>query len=95
MKTVTLSIPTKAWDLLEETLQMDSVSIAFSPCLRKSITKALKSVAMIETPRVLVEVLGGVANVEHDPGVEVEIVDYDDTPDARPSMLFQRLLDTT
>lgn len=44
----TLRIPKTAWELLRETLEMDTKSKAFDPSLRKQITAALNSV--IEAP---------------------------------------------
>lgn len=40
---------------------------------------------------VLVEVSGGVASVSADSGVDVLIVDYDDTPDAQVPAAFMGL----
>ena len=44
---IILMVPARAWDILEETLQMDAVSPMFDIHLRRSIMKALKEVRQI------------------------------------------------
>ena len=44
---IVLIVPERAWSLLEETLQMDAVSPAFTADLRRDIAMALKAVQEI------------------------------------------------
>ena len=44
MNYITLRLPTEAWELLRETLEMDSRSRAFDPDLRHAITPSLEAI---------------------------------------------------
>lgn len=49
---VLVKVPEPAWDVLAETLTLDSQSYGFSPSLRDLIAEALKSVRVVERNRV-------------------------------------------
>lgn len=49
---VTVRIPEAAWDLLAETLRMDSKSSAFDPDLRREIAEAYESVRLVRTEEI-------------------------------------------
>jgi len=47
MSNVVVSVPAQAWDLMLETLHMDSQSSFFDDDLRKKITEALESIIYV------------------------------------------------
>jgi hypothetical protein len=51
---IVLMIPEDAWGILEETLQMDAVSLVFETDLRRDIAKALRTVRRIDLNEVQV-----------------------------------------
>jgi hypothetical protein len=78
MSKILLSVEAEDWDLLCETLFMDSQSGAFDRKLRDDIIKALDAVEEV-TPLVLVEVFGGVADVTYceEEAINAHVIDWD------------------
>lgn len=51
-RTITIKVPEAAWNVLHETLEMDSQSSSFDPGLRKEIEKALDAVKALDLKEV-------------------------------------------
>jgi len=45
-----LKVPAHSWDVMAETLAMDSESSSFDPDLRRQISEALQSVEVVDEP---------------------------------------------
>ena len=58
-KTITLRVSRSAWELLSETLKLDSESTAFDPALREQLCTALSQVHEAGEPYVLVVIFAG------------------------------------
>lgn len=92
-ETVHVVLPVDDFRLIHEMVRLDPLGMNSDPALQRRLKRVLQSLVMgVEpAPRVLVQVSGGVADVNDVGPVRVCVIDYDNDPDAKIPKEFRGL----